>query len=217
MKGKMSVTAEHWDSFWAVHGVRADLLNELVWRARFLFTRAYARRIARYASPSKTAKLLEVGSGSARTLHYLGPSYDTCLSYALDFSAQAVKVVRKISPEFHIAMADAFALPIRADEFDVCFSIGVIEHYSRERAAQMVAEKIRVTRPGGTIGIVVPWQNSVYNLIVRKAFGKYWPYGEENPFHRRELAEFMACLGLKEIKIHVIYGSALLGIGRKKG
>jgi len=53
-------------------------------------------------------------------------------------------------------------------------------------------------------------------LIVRKAFGKHWPFGDENPFHRGELAEFMKQLGLSEIKIHVIYGSTLLGIGHKE-
>jgi hypothetical protein len=79
----------------------------------------------------------------------------------------------------------------------------------------MVSEKIRVTRPGGWVGIVVPWQSSVYNLIVRKAFGKHWPFGDEDPFHRQELAEFMQKLGLSEIKVHVVYGSTLVGIGRK--
>jgi len=59
----------------------------------------------------------------------------------------------------------------------------------------MVNEKIRVTRPGGVVGIVVPWQNSVYNLIVRKAFGRHWPFGQRKPFRRAELATFMGDLG----------------------
>jgi hypothetical protein len=73
-----------------------------------------------------------------------------------------------------------------------------------------------VTRPSGVVGIMVPWQNSVYNLIVRKAFGRHWPFGNENPFRRAELATFMETLGLQDVKIYVIYGSTLLGVGRKK-
>jgi hypothetical protein len=98
---------------------------------------------------------------------------------------------------------------------DVSFSIGLIEHFTREQAADMVREKIRVTRPGGTVAIVVPWQSSVYNLVIRRAFGKHWPFGDEDPFRRRELAVFMENLGLSDVKIHVIYSSSILGIGRK--
>jgi hypothetical protein len=63
---------------------------------------------------------------------------------------------------------------------------------------------------------VVPWQNSVYNLVVRKAFGKHWPFGNENPFRRKELSSFMENLGLEQVEIHVVYGSTLLGVGRKE-
>jgi len=63
---------------------------------------------------------------------------------------------------------------------------------------------------------MVPWQSSVYNLIVRKAFGKHWPFGHENPFHRKELALFLEQLALEKVEVHVIYGSTLLGLGRKK-
>ena len=204
-----------WDSFWAVHASSNDLFHQLLWRIRFLFSSAYAHWMAETTGKLESARLLEVGCGSARTLHYLNQTYTKSSCYALDLSPQAIDVVREISPGFLTGVASATELPLVKDSFDVSFSIGLIEHFTREVAAQMVSEKIRVTRPGGLVGIVVPWQSSVYNLIVRKAFGKHWPFGDENPFHRRELAEFMGQLGLSDIKIHVIYGSTLLGIGRK--
>lgn len=212
----MAPTKGLWDSFWATHATKDDLFHILLWRIRFLFTSKYAYHIARYTSRLRSAKLLEVGCGSARTLHYLGQRYDDSFSYALDLSPQAIKVARQLSPEFHSAVASAFDLPVKENEVDVSFSIGLIEHFTREQAADMVREKIRVTRPGGTVGIVVPWQSSIYNLVIRRAFGKHWPFGDEDPFHRRELAEFMENLGLSDVKIHVIYSSSLLGIGRKE-
>ena len=211
----MSQTNGLWDSFWAAHATKDNLFHLLLWRIRFLFTNKYASHLARYSSELVSAKLLEVGCGSARTLHYLAERYPKNTCYALDLSPQAVKVAKKLSPSFQTGVASAFDLPISEEEVDISFSIGLIEHFSREQAAQMVREKIRVTRSGGVVGIVVPWESSVYNLIVRKAFGKYWPFGNEYPFHRRELANFMKDLGLTDIKIHVVYGSALLGIGRK--
>lgn len=212
----MSQTNGLWDSFWATHATKDDLFHILLWRIRFLFTSKYAYHLSSYTSRLTSAKLLEVGCGSARTLHYLEQQYGASTCYALDLSPEAIKVARQLSPNFLAGVASAYDLPIHENEIDVSFSIGLIEHFTREQAAQMVREKIRVTRPGGTVGIVVPWQSSIYNLIIRKAFGKHWPFGNEFPFHRRELTEFMENLGLSEIKIHVIYGSSLLGIGHTK-
>jgi ubiquinone/menaquinone biosynthesis C-methylase UbiE len=204
-----------WDSFWAVHASSNDLFHRFLWLLRFLFSSAYAKHIARATGRLNSAKLLEIGSGSARTLHYLDQTYEACECFALDLSPQAIHLVRSINPKFQTAIGNALSLPIETGQFDVSFSIGLIEHFTREQAGQIVSEKIRVTRTGGMVAVMVPWESSVYNLIVRKSFGRHWPFGDEDPFHRRELAEFMEQLGLRNIKIHVIYGSTLLGIGRK--
>jgi len=205
-----------WDSFWADHASSENVFHFLLWRIRFLFSRAYAIRIFKYMEKNPDANLLEVGCGSARTLHYLNDFLGGSHCFGFDLSSNAVKLLRSISPTFHAAVGSAFELPLVEGNFDASFSIGLLEHFTREQAAQMVNEKIRVTRPSGVVGIMVPWQNSVYNLIVRKAFGRHWPFGNENPFRRAELATFMETLGLQDVKIHVIYGSTLLGIGRKK-
>lgn len=159
---------------------------------------------------------MEIGCGSARTLHYLDQTYQSSQCYAFDLSPQAIQLVRSINPHFNAGIANAFALPVESNLIDVCFSIGLIEHFTREQAGLIVSEKVRVTKLGGYVGIMVPWQSSVYNLIVRKAFGKHWPFGDENAFHRQELAHFMSNLGISDIRIHIIYGTTLLGIGRKR-
>lgn len=204
-----------WDSFWAIHASSDDLFHRMLWRARFLFSSAYARRMARSIHGLEQARLLEIGCGSARTLHYLNEILHASQCVGLDLSPQAIQVVHSISPDFKSAVASALCLPLPPASFDVSFSIGLIEHFTREQAAQMMREKIRVTRPGGMVAVVVPWQSSVYNLIVRKAFGRHWPFGDENPFRRRELADFMEGLGLEDVTVFVIYGSTLLGTGRK--
>lgn len=205
-----------WDSFWADHASSENMFHWMLWRIRFMFSRAYAIRIFKYMGKNPNANLLEVGCGSARTLHYLDQFLGGSRCFGLDLSTIALKLLLSISPTYHASVGSAFELPLVADNFDASFSIGLIEHFTREQAAQMVNEKIRVTRPSGVVGIMVPWQNSVYNLIVRKAFGRHWPFGHENPFRRAELATFMETLGLQDVKIHVIYGSTLLGVGRKK-
>ncbi len=204
-----------WDSFWAIHASSDDLFHQLLWRIRFIFSSAYARHMAKLTADLQSPRLLEVGCGSARTLHFLAKHFKASQCYALDLSPQAIQVVRQISPDFQTGVASALALPLPADSFEVSFSIGLIEHFTRAQAAQMMLEKLRVTRPGCWVGVVVPWQSSVYNLIVRKAFGRHWPFGEENPFRRAELRHFLTAQGLQEVQIFVIYGSTLLGAGRK--
>lgn len=204
-----------WDSFWAEHASRTNLLHRLLWLARFLFSSAYAQKLARFAGPLPSPSLLEVGCGSARTLHYLERNLRAETCFAFDLSPQAIQLTRAISPRFHSAVADARQLPLPAASVDICFSIGLIEHFSREEAERMMREKARVTRSGGVVAVMVPWKNSVYNLIVRRAFGKYWPFGEEYPFRRKELSELLERIGLHDVTIFVIYGSTLLGAGRK--
>ncbi len=212
----MSQTHDIWDSFWAVHASKNDLFHRMLWLIRFLFSSAYAKRIVQTTQKLTSAKLLEVGCGSARTLHYLNNIYEQSTCYALDLSPQAIQLVRQINPQFKTCIANAFHLPLESNKMDVTFSIGLIEHFTREMAGQIVTEKMRVTRPGGTVAVMVPWISSIYNLIIRKAFGKHWPFGDENPFHRTELVIFMDKLGLENIQVHVVYGTTLLGIGRKK-
>jgi len=209
-------TNGRWDSFWAIHASKNDVFHRFLWLVRFLFSSAYAKHIAQATGILHSAKLLEIGCGSARTLHYLDQTYNSSKCFALDLSPQALQLVHSINPMFQIAMADAFTLPLETNQIDVTFSIGLIEHFTRDEARQIVSEKIRVSRVGGVVAVMVPWKSSFYNLIVRKAFGRHWPFGEENPFHRHELELFIRELGLTEIEIHVIYGTTLLGLGRKK-
>jgi SAM-dependent methyltransferase len=203
-----------WDSFWAEHASSDHVFHRLLWRIRFLFSQAYARRLLAAADGCALTRLLEVGCGSARTLHYLNQKLPAGAGYALDKSPEAIKVVRQISPGFLCAVADAGCLPLECDTFDITFSIGLIEHFERSVAAMMVCEMVRVTSPPGLVAVMVPWRNSFYNLV-RNVFGQRWPFGHEQPFTRREIARFMAARGLADVQVHTIYGSTLLAIGRK--
>lgn len=204
-----------WDSFWAEHASRHNLLHRLLWLARFLFSSAYAQKLAQFSGPLASPRLLEAGCGSARTLHYLEQRLGAKQCLAFDLSPQAVWLAHTLSPQFHVTIADAHFLPLPNAKIDISFSIGLIEHFSREQAEQIMREKVRVTRPGGVVAVMVPWKSSAYNLILRRAFGKYWPFGDEYPFRRKELTNLLAKIGLEDVKIFVIYGSTLLAAGRK--
>jgi hypothetical protein len=67
-----------WDSFWAIHASKNDFFHRFLWLLRFLFSSAYAKRIAQATGKLHSAKLLEIGCGSARTLHYLDQTHEAC-------------------------------------------------------------------------------------------------------------------------------------------
>ncbi|MEI6291847.1 MAG: class I SAM-dependent methyltransferase, partial [Chloroflexota bacterium] len=145
--------------------------------------------------------------------HYLDSIYKNCECVAIDLSPSALQLVQMLNPEFLVCQGNGTNLPIKSDYFDVSFSIGLIEHFSRNTAENIVKEKIRITKPGGLVIVMVPWISSVYNHLFRKLAGIHWPFGDENPFHRQELKLFLHHLGLEKIKIFVIYGTTLLGMG----
>ncbi len=206
-----------WDSFWAEHASSDRLFHRLLWRIRFLFSKAYARALFKTVRPTPAvSRLLEVGCGSARTLHYLAAQFPAAAqhSYAFDLSPQAVELVGHLSPEFRPAISEAQRLPLAAEVCTVAFSIGLIEHFDRAVAAAMVREMVRVTMVGGLVAVMVPWQSSFYNLM-RQVFGRRWPFGPENPFHRDELVRFMRAQGLADVRLHIIYASTLLAVGRR--
>lgn len=212
----MTTSNNRWDSFWAIHATKKDYFHRFLWSVRFIFSRSYAALITNETGIIPFPKLIEIGCGSARTLHYLQSFYPNSKCFALDTSPSALELAKELNPEFLPCQADGIYLPINSNQFDISFSIGLIEHFSRETAENIVKEKIRITKPGGLIVVMVPWINSFYNHLIRRIAGKHWPFGEENPFHRHELKLFLQNLGLFNTQIFVVYGTTLLGMGYKQ-
>ncbi len=95
-------------------------------------------------------------------------------------------------------------MPFPTDSFDVVFSQGLLEHY--EPADSLLAEQVRVTKPGGLVIVDVPQLFSPQ--AVTKAFlmraGK-WPYGWERNYTEGQLASLMKRSGLNIVD-HYAWG-----------
>ncbi len=110
---------------------------------------AYFNLLLDFASNSKV-KLLEVGSGHGRVLKALARSDSTqCQMTGLD---------KYITPEtdglYEAVQGDALCMPFEDNEFDLVFSLGVVEHFPE--TIQALKEHIRVLRKGGSILVTVP-------------------------------------------------------------
>ena len=127
------------------------------------------RNVVEAAAPHAGERVVEVGCGSGAVIRWLaghlGPANplvgvdvnDYLLREAADLTRQA-----GLDQQITFERGDAEELPLPSDSFDVTLSFTVMEELDAER---MMAELVRITRPGGRIGVVVratdmlPWLN----------------------------------------------------------
>jgi ubiquinone/menaquinone biosynthesis C-methylase UbiE len=137
------------------------------------------RGVVDAAAPQRGERIVEIGCGSGAVARWLATNTagdnpitavdvnEYLLGEAADLT-QAQGLGERISFE----LGDAEALPLPSDSFDVTLSFTVMEEVDADR---MLAELVRVTRPGGRIGVVVravdmaPWINLRFSEAMRQA------------------------------------------------
>lgn len=205
-----------WRTFWGKQTENRSLLHRLVWLARGIYSIPTAKRIAVQFQSANPISILEVGCGSATTTRDICEILPAGVIVGTDIVASSLPLARARVPLIQTPVSDARQLPFRSDVFDLCFSIGLIEHFERDVALGLVREMARVAARGGLVATTVPSSESVLDLG-RKAMGKHWPFGTEYPFRRDELRQLFDHAGLVESKVFVIRSYRLLAIGRKAG
>ncbi len=203
-----------WEKLWKKQAENRSLFQKLVWALRHNTSRKYAEIMGKLLGKNHNPKILEVGCGSAVTFQYLGKTIPGAKLTGLDYSPEALKIAKRQNPNARFFEGDARKLPFRRGEFDLVYSLGLIEHFPRQEALKIMKEHVRVTKSGGTVFVVVPEKYSALNLA-RIIAGKRWHAGFEDPFSREEFRKLLSATGLLDIKISRLKTIILLGIGRK--
>jgi SAM-dependent methyltransferase len=131
--------------------------------------RHVVRSLVEAAETQPGQSILEVGCGSgavarwlARFTHGANPIAAVDVNDYLLREADALTRSAGLSERITFGHGDAEALPMASDSVDVALSCTVMEEVDADR---MLAEMVRVTRPGGRVGVVVratdmrPWIN----------------------------------------------------------
>jgi len=116
--------------------------------------RAWPRveEFVRALPPSSLVADLGCGNGKMAAACRAGAHY----AVGCDFSAGLVRIAA-LQQKLDAQVADVMALPYRAGAFDAALSIAVLHHVSSEpRRALLVAETLRVLRPGG-VALFYAW------------------------------------------------------------
>lgn len=149
----------------------------------------------------KGLRILEVGAGSGRDsirLARLGAQV-----FVLDYVKESLDVIRALATRenvtIHCLHADALAVPIQANCFDVVFHQGLLEHFRTPRDMQLLQENHRILKPGGLALVDVPQTFHIYTVIkkILILFDK-WFAGWEKQFTISQLRKMMRTAGFEE-------------------
>jgi SAM-dependent methyltransferase len=169
--------AEHYTTI-VVGGPFLGMVPTLEHRMRGGY-QAVVRNVVEAARPAAGETILEVGCGSGAVARWLARFTTTgnpitavdVNGYLLREAANLTRL-QGLSDRITYQTGDAESLPLPSNGFDVTLSYTVMEEVD---ASRMLAEMVRVTRPGGRIGVVVratdmvPWFNLDLAEQVRRA------------------------------------------------
>jgi SAM-dependent methyltransferase len=211
-----------WRAFWNRQIRSKGILHLAIRLLRKIYAQPTASHIARYCRSaaaigthrSDKPAILEVGCGSAAISRAVMDLVPAARVMGLDIASEPFPLARRRLPDIWLAIADARALPIASCSFDLILSIGLVEHFSRETALDLVLDMKRVTRRGGVLALTVPSLESPMDWI-RRLMGSRYPFGVEYPFTRDEFGKLLESAGLERVETRVILSSRLLALGRK--
>jgi ubiquinone/menaquinone biosynthesis C-methylase UbiE len=92
--------------------------------------------------------VLELGSGDGKTLSALPGG---CRAVAIDVSAQALHLARRVRADATFIKADGRCLPLQKSCFDAVFAFHVAGHLLADGRRALAREAARVLKPGGRI------------------------------------------------------------------
>ena len=169
------------------------------------------RRFLRFCRIAAGWRVLEVGVGSgvvARDLAALvGPrGHVTGVDTSRVLMAAARRGAREagLAGRMDFRLGDAAALPFRSGRFDAALAVTVLLHVARPQA--MLRELVRVTRPGGVVGlqdqdfgtqVLDHPDRALTRLIFEGVADRMYP----EPYSGRTLVRRLVELGLERVRL----------------
>jgi 2-polyprenyl-3-methyl-5-hydroxy-6-metoxy-1,4-benzoquinol methylase len=171
-----------WDDYFevALQGKGQEHEKSLFWR---LADEHSVDVVKRAVDGRRGLTVAEAGCGSGDMTMMLASHLSVAKAALFDLSDKALELAKRNAAKANIGqcdfrLADIEHLPVSNDTYDVCWNVGVIEHYPADHIERMVREMWRVTKPGGALICAIPNRRSIATL-------KAWALGSE--FGRRYL------------------------------
>ncbi len=141
------------------------------------------------------SKVIEVGCGTGQTLDIISRSSNH-ITFGFDSSREALSLAEHNC--HYRFQGDIFHIPFKDNTFDLVYNSGVIEHFPNPSNLAAVKEMARITKPGGTVIVIVPNAYCIwYRLGKRVAtlLGKF-EFGYEEDYSPVRLSSVIENSGL---------------------
>lgn len=183
---------EHWESFWEGTEDAGEVYSNA----------GRVHEELKKIMDLRGKRILEIGAGTGRdSFSFVADGAEVT---QLDYAENSLRLLKRISDRdgipVHIVGGDTFALPFPDGTFDVVFHQGLLEHFRKPVAAQLIQENVRVLKPGGLLLVDVPQRYHLYTVVkhVLIALNK-WFAGWERSFSVWELEGVMRAAGLTPV------------------
>ncbi len=189
MKGS---TRENWETFWDEKQETEEVYSN-------------AGRVLRHLSRLTSLegkKVLEIGAGTGRDSFPLVEHGATV--YQLDYAENSLRILKRLADESKYAVnivgGDTFCLPFRDGTFDIIFHQGLLEHFRKPVAEQLLRENMRALKQGGLLLVDVPQRWHSYTIVKHTLIAvDKWFAGWERSFSVGELKRLLKSLGLTPV------------------
>jgi SAM-dependent methyltransferase len=164
-----------------------------------------AGRVLRHLSKLvelKDKKVLEIGAGTGRDSFPLVEQGASVVQ--LDYAENSLRILKRLAEESKLPVSivggDTFRLPFRDNTFDIIFHQGLLEHFRKPVAEQLLRENVRVLKEGGLLLVDVPQRWHTYTVAkhILIAMDK-WFAGWERSFSVGELRGVLKTVGLTPV------------------
>ena len=147
-------------------------------------------------------RILEIGAGTGRDSFPLARAGASVVQ--LDYAENSLRILKQLAQreqlQTHIVGGDTFLLPFKDETFDVVFHQGLLEHFRKPYADQLLKENVRVLRKGGYLLVDVPQRFHLYTLAKHLLIAlDKWFAGWERSFSLGELKRDLRSLGLTTV------------------
>ncbi|MBI5464722.1 MAG: class I SAM-dependent methyltransferase [Ignavibacteriales bacterium] len=159
------------------------------------------RNLQRIIDP-RGKRVLEIGAGTGRDSFPLAEHGAEV--WQLDYAENSLRILQRLAERQHLPVriigGDTFCLPFRDGTFDVVFHQGLLEHFRKPKADQLLRENIRVLKSGGLLLVDVPQRYHLYTVVKHILIAmNLWFAGWERSFSVVELRRVLRRLGVVPI------------------
>ena len=155
---------QNWDEYWNKSAGKSGIVYDLIaafYRQTFIRRNLEKAIIREFSGGSK---LLHAGCGSGQVDRNL---QSTMQITALDISRGALRLYSRNNPvASRVVHGDIMKLPFGESEFDGYYSLGVVEHFTKEQIQRIFTEAKRVLKPGGKIVIFWPHYRATSVIVL---------------------------------------------------